>query len=388
MRIALDARTLFSPRRRGIGKSLLKLYQRLAAVRPDWEVVAYHRSPVYRPDDLPTNFTPKHIEIPGDRYDAWTQVRLPAAAKLDRVDVLHCPANVCPRWMPVPTVVTLHDLIPLDLPEGRSGDELSRFEQAVASACANATAVLTPSKYTRRRLIEDHGLHPKRGIVVPWGVTVDEQQTRDITDADAVLSRYGVDRNYLLHMGAGEARKNTRGVIEAWAMVRAAYRHHWRLLIVGLDDKTLADLARLGAVLGIDKQTVLHGYAEEQDLPVLLSGASALVYPSLSEGFGLPVLEAFAAATAVITSDTTSLPEVAGDAAELVPPDSPTALASAMTRLMKDPMRRGELVTRGTQRLTQFRWADAGDKFAGVLEVVARSGRRRNRTEPPKQAAA
>jgi glycosyltransferase involved in cell wall biosynthesis len=391
MRIGLDARTLFSPQRRGIGKSLLKLYQRLAAVHPDWQVLAYHRNPAFRPDDLPANFTPRHIEIPGDRYDAWTQVRLPAAAKLDRVDVLHCPANFCPRWMPVPTVVTLHDLIPLDLPEGRSSDELSRFEQAVASACAHATAVLTPSKYTRRRLIEDHGLNPRRGIVVPWGVTVDDEHAHDITNADDVLKRYRVERNYLLHMGAGEARKNTRGVVEAWAMVRSAYRQNWRLLIVGLDDQTKEDLSRLSNVLGIDKQTELHGYAREADLPVLLSGASALVYPSLSEGFGLPVLEAFAAATAVITSDTTSLPEVAGDAAELVPPGSATALASAMTRLMKDPMRRGELVSRGTHRLTRFRWADAGDKFASVLEVVARTGRRRkgsDPTEPTQQAAA
>lgn len=388
MRIGLDARTLFSPQRRGIGKSLLKLYQRLAAVHPDWEVVAYHRGGGELPDDLPANFRPKHIEMPGDRYDAWTQLRLPAAAKLDRVDVLHCPANFCPRWMPVPTVVTLHDLIPLDMPEGRSADELSRFEQAIASACGHATAVLTPSKYTRRRLIQDHGLNPKRGIVVPWGVTLEDDQVRDISDADRVLARYGVDRNYLLHMGAGEARKNTRGVIEAWAMVRQAHRQSWRLLIVGLDDKTKDELTRLSDVLGTQAQTRLHGYAEEQDLPMLLSGASALVYPSLSEGFGLPVLEAFAAATAVITSDTTSLPEVAGDAAELVPPGSATALASAMTRLMKDPMRRGELVTRGTHRLSKFRWADSGDKFASVLDAVARTGRRGKRRDHPRPQAA
>lgn len=383
MRIALDARTLFSPQRRGIGKSLLMLYQRIAAVRPDWRIDAYHRSIGYLPDDLPANFIPRYIEMPGDKYDAWTQLRLPAAAMLDRADVLHCPANFCPRWMPLPTVVTLHDLIPLDLPEGRLSDELSRFEQAVASACTHATAVVCPSKYTRRRLIDGHGLNPKRGIVVPWGVTINSDGVRDISDSDAVLTRYGVDRNYLLHMGASEPRKNTRGVIEAWAMVRQAYRQNWRLLIVGLDDKTRDELERLCQVLGTAAQTRLHGYAREDDLPVLLSSASALVYPSLSEGFGLPVLEAFAAATAVITSDTTSLPEVAGDAAELVPPGSATALASAMTRVMKDPMRRGELIARGTQRLSLFRWADAGDKFVSVLEAVARTGRRSKRDAPP-----
>lgn len=388
MRIGLDARTLFSPQRRGIGKSLLRLYQRLAQTHPDWQVYAYHRSRDDVPDDLPGNFKPKHIEMPGDRYDAWTQLRLPAAAKLDRVDVLHCPANFCPRWMPVPTVVTLHDLIPLDMPEGRCANELHRFERAVACACASATAVVTPSKYTRRRLIDDHGLHPKRGIVVPWGVTVDDEGVQDISTSDAVLQRYGIDRNYLLHMGAAEPRKNTRGVIEAWAMVRQNYRSHWKLVIVGLDEQTQQEMTQLCKMLGTLDQTVLHGYAAEADLPVLLTSASLLVYPSLSEGFGLPVLEAFASATAVLTSDTTSLPEVAGSAAELVPPGSATALASAITRLMKDPMRRNDLVSRGTQRLTKFRWADTADRFAEVLQTVARTGRRRIRKGAPRSAAA
>jgi len=376
MRIGLDARTLYSPQRRGIGKSLLRLYQRIAAVRPDWTVHAYHRSQIYAPDDLPTNFVSRPIEIPGDRYDAWTQLRLPTAARLDKVDVLHCPANFCPHWMPVPAVVTLHDLIPLDMPEGRDGLELHRFEQAVASSCNKATAVVTPSKYTRRRLIDGHGLLPKRGIVVPWGVTV-EQEDLDIGDIDSVLQRYGIDRQYMLHLGAKEPRKNTRGVIEAWAMVRRNYRRGWKLLIVGLDEQTKDDLGRLCAALGIQDQVMLHGFASEDDLPVLLSGASALLYPSLSEGFGLPVLEAFSVATPVLTSDTTSLPEVAGEAAEIVPPGVPTALASAVTRLMKDPMRRGELVARGADRLSQFRWADAAERYAAVLEVAARSGRRR-----------
>ncbi|MEM9347732.1 MAG: glycosyltransferase family 1 protein [Planctomycetota bacterium] len=386
MRIGLDARTLFCPQPRGIGRSLLKLYQRLSAVKPDWQVYAYHRNPAYIPEDLPQGFVPRFVEMPGDRYDAWTQLRLPTAAWLDKVDVLHSPANHCPHWMPVPTVVTLHDLIPLDMPEGRSGQEMKQFEQAVKSACSKATAVVSPSKYTRMRLIKNHGLHAKRAIAVPWGVTV-EQETVDIGDIDTTLQRYGIDRQYMLHFGAAEPRKNTRGIIEAWAMVRPAYRRNWKLQIIGLDEATKESIGKLSHALGIGEQVLLHGYAPDADLPVLLSGASALLYPSISEGFGLPVLEAFAVATPVLTSDTTSLPEVAGDAAELVPPGIPTALSSAITRLMKDPMRRNDLVARGAQRLTQFRWADAADQYAAVFDVAARS-RRRERRGPDKRSAA
>lgn len=170
-------------------------------------------------------------------------------------------------------------------------------------------------------------------------------------------------------------------------MVRPAYRRNWKLQIIGLDEATKESIGKLSHALGIGEQVLLHGYAPDADLPVLLSGASALLYPSISEGFGLPVLEAFAVATPVLTSDTTSLPEVAGDAAELVPPGIPTALSSAITRLMKDPMRRNDLVARGAQRLTQFRWADAADQYAAVFDVAARS-RRRERRGPDKRSAA
>lgn len=371
MRIGLDARTLVSSNRRGIGKAMLRLYTHLQADHPDWEVLAYHRSVGPIPDDLPANFKPVHIEIPGDRFDAWTQLRLPAAARLDSVDVLHCPANVCPRWMPVPTVVTVHDLIPMDLPEGRSTQELKRFEQSVAAACEKATAVVTPSRYTCDRLIKEHGLDARRGIVVPWAVTLGSD-TIDVNNAEQVVRRYGIDRGYLLHFGAAEPRKNTKELIGAWAMVRKHYRQFWRLVIVGLDEKTRDQCQRLAHSLGIEKDVVLLNFVPEQDLPLLLTCASIMVYPSQSEGFGLPILEAFATATAVIASDTTSLPEVAGDAALLVPPDSATALATAMTQLMKDPMRRSDLVLRGTKRLSSFRWHKSAERFAATLEAASR----------------
>ncbi|MFI4861478.1 MAG: glycosyltransferase family 4 protein [Phycisphaerales bacterium JB063] len=377
MRLGLDARTLFADQRRGIGKSMLRLYSHLADARPGWEIVAYHRTPGPPPADLPRNFTPRFIEMRGDRFDAWTQVRLPAAARMDRVDALHCPANLCPRWMPVPTLVTIHDVIPLDMPQGRSSRELKRFELSVEHACQKAAAVVSPSHYVRGRLVGEHGLDPRRGLVVPWGPTL-ENHTIDITRAEAVVGKLGVTCPYLLHFGAGEERKNTRGVIEAWAMVRPRYRQNCRLLIVGLDDKTRQELGRLCDMLGLGKSIVLQGYVPESELPLLLSCATVLLYPSLSEGFGLPVLEAFASATPVITSDTTSLPEVAGGAAMLVPPGRATSLATAMTSLIKDPMRRAELAGRGTKRLRDYNWDKSAVDFARVCEAVGklRRGRR------------
>ena len=127
MRIGLDARTIYRPARRGIGKSLIHLYQYLLSARPGWQVVAYHRQTGELESLLPTTRVKSRlIEMIGDRFDAWQRLRLPAAAWRDGVDLLHCPANTCSFWMPTPTVVTIHDLIPLDMPEGRPAAEVRR----------------------------------------------------------------------------------------------------------------------------------------------------------------------------------------------------------------------------------------------------------------------
>jgi hypothetical protein len=153
MRIALDARTIYRMVRRGTGKNLIDLYRTIARMRPDWHVIAYHRTPeggdeLFGVLDEP-NIEPRQIEMPGDRIHAWGRWRLPMAAWRDGADLLHCPANLCPTWMPVPTLVTIHDLIPLDMPDGRPGGDLRLFEQSVKTACRRAAGIVTPSAYTR-----------------------------------------------------------------------------------------------------------------------------------------------------------------------------------------------------------------------------------------------
>lgn len=371
MHIALDARTLYAPQRRGIGKSLLQLYRHLAQVRPDWRIIAYHRQPHAPPLPLPAGFAqPRRIEMPGDRFDAWLRWRLPWSAMRDGVDLLHCPANVCPAWMPVPTVVTVHDLIPLDLPHAHTPTHVERFRQSVRVACQRAAAVLCPSHYTRRRLIQDMGADPRRVHVVPWAG--DELAPAPVTHQPSMLlGRYRVAPPYVLHLGAADPRKNTRGLIESWAALPTEHRGQWKLLIVGLDDATRRDLLRLCQQRGVSETVVLHGFVHEDELPALMASAQVLAYPSLSEGFGLPILEAYAQGVAVLAGNATSLPEVAGDAAVLVDPQDVRAIRNALARLMGDPSLRQALVQRGRLRLAGWTWRDCAQKFAQVLEEAS-----------------
>lgn len=369
MRIGLDARTVFAPQRRGIGKSLLRLYRELALVRPDWDVVLYHRETAEVPELLASRFArARAIEMPGDRFDAWERLRLPAAAWRDGCDALHCPANTGPGWTPLPTIVTVHDLIPLELPESVSPEEARRFERGVVAACRRAAAVFCPSAYTRDRLVEGLLVEPERVFVTPWGA----DEFTPIHEARLVetMHRYRVDRPFVLHFGAPDPRKNTKRLIDAWSLIGQRARKRWTLLIVGLDAAMQAELLPYCDKLGLGTSVVLHGFAEEADVPALVQAAEVLAYPSRSEGFGLPILEAFAANTAVITSDATSLPEVAGEAAVLVDPEDVASIVSGLKLILGDKALRDELVLRGGMRLRKFAWRSCAETFAEAVERV------------------
>ena len=163
MHIALDARTIYRPCRRGTAKNLIDLYRHTAQVRPTWRVVGFHRTTGDLPAVLPhRSCDPRLIEMISDRVDAWGRWRLPLAAWRTGADLLHCPSNHCPTWMPLPTVVTVHNLVPLDLPQGRDPIEVRRFEQSIRCACTKAAWIICPSHYTRDRLISQFNADPQR----------------------------------------------------------------------------------------------------------------------------------------------------------------------------------------------------------------------------------
>ena len=147
----------------------------------------------------------------GDRIDAWGRWRLPLAAWRDGVDVLHCPANLCASWMPVRTVVTIHDLNPLDLPEGRNPLDVRRFEQSVALAVRHAAGIICPSRHTRNRLLDRFDADPARIAVIPWAPD-SAMQYQAPDRQEPVLQHYGARPPYVLHLGAAGRERCIRWV--------------------------------------------------------------------------------------------------------------------------------------------------------------------------------
>ncbi|WP_428386369.1 glycosyltransferase family 4 protein [Mucisphaera sp.] len=365
--IGFDARNLTRASLRGIGVSTARLYARLAHLRPDWRFIAYHQLPrAEGPERLEApNIEWKRIDVPGDRVDAWTQIRLPWQALRDKIDLLHMPANWCPIWQPVPTAVTLHDAIPLENRDRNDRQQRTRFQLALKAA-AKAAAILTPSVYVASVLQQKLPTAAKRIHVIHWGA--DPVPGIDPEHTTLRIEPTGINQPFVLHFAAQDPRKNTRRLLDAWSLLPPDIRSTWKLVLVGANGSLHNDLTRAVNRLGVTASVTLLEPQDRPRLEALIREAGLLAYPSLSEGFGLPITEAFTRGTPVLTSNRTSMPEIAGNAAELVDPRNTMAIRNGLETLLTNPDRRHQLAEAGKQRAQHFRWDDAALRLAAVFE--------------------
>lgn len=376
MRIGLDARTLYSQHARGTGRNLRDVLRALAPATPLDTYLLYHRPSKTRApaddDDLAVwpNMAARCVDLPGDRFDLWFNLRLPIAARADGVDVLHAPANAAPAFCPVPIVVTIHDLIPLDERCGATPGQARRFERGVRHALRVAACVITPSEFTRRQLAARFGIDPARITVVPWAP--DTRLTRSTTHAErarddaAIRTRFDLADPWILNFSGRSARKNATRLITAFAELPKEQRDRTLLVMTGCEPAaTREQLVSLAHAHGIADRCRILGFQEENDAAALLRGAAGLAIPSLAEGFGLPLVDAMSLGIPVLASGCTSLPEVAGDAAIYVDPECVAGIRDGLVRLL-DPSDREERIDRGLARAASFTW----ERTASLLHAV------------------
>jgi glycosyltransferase involved in cell wall biosynthesis len=373
MRIAVDARAVFARTRRGTGKNLVDLYSTLASQQPVWDFVMFHQLDAGgEPFAGLPNVRHVAIDLRGDRWNAWQDVRLPLAARAVDATVLHCPANTAPWLSLTPVVLTIHDLIPLEAAPDTPATR--HWVKRVRRSARRARRIITPSNYSRHAIVLTTGVPDARITVNYWAP---DRRSSRIEDEDAIMTvrrKYQIPDSlrYVLAFGAADTRKNTAGIIEAWSRVAPEARRDAVLLFVGLQPAALERFTALAAERVPDRSCLLRGFAAEEDMAALTTGALALCYPSRSEGFGLPVLDAFVCGTPLITSTSTSLPEVAGDAALLVDPDAPEQIAGALTQLLVSEAERQRLRAAGFSRLTLFSWERCARTVGQVFEAASR----------------
>ncbi|MEF3275301.1 MAG: glycosyltransferase family 4 protein [Chloroflexus sp.] len=296
----------------------------------------------------------------------WTHLGLGPASWWARPQVLFVPAHVVPLLHP-PAAVTIHDVGYRIFPETHTARRRIELELTTRWSIYAARRVLAISHATKRDLVQWYGVDPDRITVTHPGLSAGFGIPTDPALILETCARYGLSqRPYLLYIGTVQPRKNLVRVIEALALVVAA-GYDLDLAIVGQRGWLSEPIERRASELGLAQRVHFTGYAPDADLPALLAGALAFVFPSLYEGFGIPVVEAMACGAPVITSTTSSLPEVAGDAALLVDPRDTHAIAAAIMRLSDDPDLRAVLRARGLARARQFTWEACAQRTLEAL---------------------
>jgi len=271
-----------------------------------------------------------------------------------RLDLIHATDHLIPRVKGVPVVATLMDAIPLAHPEWVNYRFKTFINSIWRKSAHFADHVITISEHSKSDLVHYFGLRADRVSVTPLGVDSRWFVKPAPQQLQSVRERYQLPETFLLFMGTLQPRKNIARMIDAHRTLSSAMRKAYPLLIVGRSGWQCDDVMQRLSV--DDPQVRWLNYVPEADLPVILRCAGALVLASLHEGFGLPVLEAFAAEVPVITSNSTALPEVAGDAALLVDPYDSESIAAAMQKLIEDVALAGHLRQAGLERAREFTW--------------------------------
>jgi glycosyltransferase involved in cell wall biosynthesis len=300
---------------------------------------------------------------------------LPAHATRRRVDVLHGPAFLIPTrpLSSLATVVTVHDLVAFTHPRTIPAHYSYYMRWLLRRVTRSASRVITDSVSVRDDLARILGVDEGRVDVVSLGVA-ERFQPIEAAAIHTMTTRLKVPRPYLLFVGNLEPRKNLPGLIRAFREVRRAHDGDIHLVVAGQIAWKSGPFQDALADEGAGHNVHVLGYVPPEDLPALYAGAAAFVFPSFWEGFGLPVLEAMACGTPVVTSDVASLPEVAGDAAVLVDPHSDHSIAEGILSLLRDPAHRGRLVERGLRRAHALSWGRTARSTLATYRLAHHGG--------------
>jgi glycosyltransferase involved in cell wall biosynthesis len=373
MRIGIDAH-LASYELRGIGKYVLQLVSGLVTTDEGDEYVIYGDPRMFPQVKGRTNV--KFRNPGGLPYPLWEQVVLPLWGREDRLELLHCPTNTAPAALSrsIKLVITIHDVMYLLPPSVLSASNVLRqrmgnfYRRGVVPRVARrADRIITDSEFSKQEIVEHLKILPDRIRVIHLGIDAHFASLADaIVSPPTEIGGESLDSPFILALGAGDPRKNTLAVIRVYGSRWRDFPNREKLVIAGLRDWQSSRAYQLVRQLGLSNKVLFAGYVSEELLAWLYTSSRCFLYPTLYEGFGFPPLEAMACGVPVITSDCTSVSEIARDAAILVDPSSEEAIGSALVRLLRDEPLRRHLIELGRVRVQKFRWQDTVQKTLGV----------------------
>lgn len=374
LRIGIDY-TAAIHQQAGIGRYTRGLVEGIAKLDSEHEYVLFvaggkSRSPSFS-FKMPRNFRVRRFPL-SDRLLTiiWHRLHLPLPVDLliGSVDVFHSPDYVLPPLRQGRKVVTIHDLSFLRYPEGAEPSLGQYLGRAVSGAARRADLVLADSENTKQDIIELLGVPPGKVEVLYPGV---DGRFRPLED-EGLLARvrelYGLSFPFILSLGTLEPRKNLVTLLDAYAALRATGDLSHRLVVAGEKGWLYEGIFRRVKELSLEGEVIFLGFVADENLPALYNLAELFVFPSLYEGFGLPPLEAMACGTPIVTSDSSSLPEVVGEAGLMVSGEDTKGLTQAIRRVLDDAALREDLAEKGLRQARNFAWRASAQRLLAIYE--------------------
>lgn len=371
MRIGIEAQRIFRKKKHGMDFVVLNEIKELQSIDHENEYFIYVKPGEDRCLESTSNFHVVELSCPS--YPLWEQFALPRAAKRDKVDFLHCTSNTAPVWnRGIPLVLTLHDIIFLEPRDKRNtslyqnlGRIYRRF--VVPRILDKCRRIITVSNYELNNIIEKLKL-PRNKMTMIYNAC--DASFYPMEDASPIYRKYIDEPGYILFFGNTDPKKNTETALRGYGTYVLVSHIKRKLLVADLDPKIIDSILKKYGLEAAREYIVPVGYIPHSDLPGVYNGAFALLYPSLRESFGLPVLEAMSCGTFILASDTTAIPEIAGDCWTLVHPDDYEDIAGMTEWLETDEGLRDRELLRGLERSLEFSWEKSANELLALYEEV------------------
>ncbi|WP_350284727.1 glycosyltransferase family 1 protein [uncultured Croceitalea sp.] len=378
MKIGIEGQRLFRKKKHGMDMVALELIKNLQRIDQKNEYVVF-----VKPDEdntcIPKAENFKIVELRSRfGYPGWEQWALPRAALREGCDVLHCTSNTGPIFSRVPLVTTLHDIIYLESisifkKEGTWYQKLGNMYRRyfVPPVIKKSKKVITVSNYEKHRINKYFGFRDNRLQAIYNGVGEHFKKVTDTKTLTMVGNQFNLPEKFFFFLGNTDPKKNTIGVLRAFAQFNQNYRKQYKLVMLDYDE---VELQRILTAIGhpeLRELIQLLGYVPNDQLPAIISQCTIFLYPSLRESFGIPILEGMACGVPVITSNTSSMPEVAGEGAALIiDPFNPKEIANAMETLVEDRMLAALLAEKGIERAKHFSWKLMAENVLALYQEV------------------
>jgi glycosyltransferase involved in cell wall biosynthesis len=370
MKIGIEAQRIFRKNKHGMDYVVLQEIKELQKIDTVNEYFIFVKPGEDRCLEETPNF--HIIELKCPSYPLWEQVALPIAAKKHKVDILHCTSNTAPIWCSTPLMLTLHDIIFLE-PRDKNNKSLYQnmgwlYRRIVVPKILNkCKRIITVSNFELNNIISKLNIPKQQMAMVYNGYN---NWFRPIENVEDVTSKYIDKTGYFFFLGNTDPKKNTERTLIAYSKYLRMSEVKRKLLIADLKSQHLEEIISRKGLEDIKDNVVLTGYVVNSDLPYIYNGAFTFLYTSLRESFGIPLLEGMACGTPVITSNTSSMPEIGGKNAALINPESSDEIAAMMLKIENNSDFRNEVISNGLERAKLFSWKNTATNLLKLYEEV------------------